>query len=127
MRSFGWAALGQLTESMYSSYEEKIQEDQKRLHAATQNSTIEVKSDNARSAEIKTAPPQRLLDKLLNELNMINPNDAGRIGTMIQKIELLEAVGEKAAMAAAIRDKLGPKAFKKHKRKDYLESLIQDS
>ena len=48
----------------------------------------------------------------------------GRIGTVIQKIDTLETDAEKGEIAKAIRDKIGPKAFKKHKRKEYLIDLI---
>lgn len=66
-------------------------------------------------------------EKLLEELKLIKPTDMGRIGTIIQGIEGLESVDDKAAVAVAIRDKIGPKALKKHKRRDYLESLISGS
>jgi len=82
---------------------------------------------NTTSAKTKAAPDQSPLEKLLHELALINANDAGRIGTVIQKIEQLEAIEDRATLAAAIRDKLGPKIFKKHKRKDFLESMIQKS
>lgn len=68
-----------------------------------------------------------LLETLLKELNLVKPNDMGRIGTIIQKIKSLETDAEKGQVAAAIRDKIGSKAFKKHKRKEYLLGLIEKS
>ncbi|OIP91924.1 MAG: type III-A CRISPR-associated RAMP protein Csm5 [Syntrophaceae bacterium CG2_30_58_14] len=70
------------------------------------------------------APEQSALVKLLDELRIIAGTDAGRIGTVIQKIEKLESHADRAAAATAVRDKIGPKAFKKHKRKEYIEGLI---
>jgi CRISPR-associated protein Csm5 len=64
------------------------------------------------------------LEKLIKELELIKANDMGRIGTVIQKIDTLETDAEKGKIAKAIRDKIGPKAFKKHKRKEYLLDLI---
>jgi CRISPR-associated protein Csm5 len=124
LQPFGWAALGELTEEMFNFYEKSIQENKQRLQAAIKKNP-EGTSEIVKPAETKTMVIQSPLEKLLSELKMINANDAGRIGTMIQKIEQLEAVEDKAAMAAAIRDKLGSKTFKKHKRKDYLESLMR--
>ena len=48
----------------------------------------------------------------------------GRIGTVIQKIKLLETEADEAELAKAIRDKISPRAFKKHKQKDFLMELI---
>jgi CRISPR type III-B/RAMP module RAMP protein Cmr6 len=63
-------------------------------------------------------------ERLLKELELIKPSDMGRLGTIIQKIETLPTSEDKGRIAAAIREKLGPKIFKGHKRKDYLLSLI---
>ncbi|HDZ26783.1 MAG TPA: type III-A CRISPR-associated RAMP protein Csm5, partial [Candidatus Aminicenantes bacterium] len=63
------------------------------------------------------------LEKLIRELDIVKPNDMGRIGTIIQKIDALETDAEKTSIAEAIRNKIGPKAFKKHKRKEYLLEL----
>jgi hypothetical protein len=68
---------------------------------------------------------QSPVEKLLKELETIKATDAGRIGTVIQKMEELETIGEKAQIAVAIRNKVSSKAFKKHKKKDYLLQLIQ--
>lgn len=70
------------------------------------------------------APEQTALEKLLDELRMIAATDAGRIGTVIQKIERLESNTDRAVAATAVRDKIGLKAFKKHKRREYIEGLI---
>ena len=68
---------------------------------------------------------QSPLKKLLNELNLIKSTDMGRIGTIIQKIDILETDAERGKLARAIKDKVGKKAFKKHKRKAYLLELIE--
>jgi len=65
------------------------------------------------------------LEKMLKELDIVKASDMGRIGTIIQKIDTLETDVEKGTVAKAIRDKIGPKAFKKHKRKEYLLELIE--
>lgn len=49
----------------------------------------------------------------------------GRIGTIIQRIENLAGDADKAVIAKAVRDKIGPKSFKKHSKREYLESLIR--
>jgi len=64
------------------------------------------------------------LEKLIDELGLIKANDMGRIGTIIQKIDTLETDAEKKEIAKAIRDKIGAKAFKKHKQKEYMLELI---
>ncbi len=50
----------------------------------------------------------------------------GRIGTVIQQIDSLETHQDKAIVAEAVKEKIGPKAFKKHKQKEYLTKLIQE-
>jgi CRISPR-associated protein Cmr6 len=70
----------------------------------------------------ETQPDAKVLglspvEKLKKELAMIKPDDAGRIGTMLQKIAALETAAEKAQMARAVREHLGEKRFNKHKRK----------
>jgi hypothetical protein len=65
------------------------------------------------------------VEKILGELELIKSHDMGRIGTIIQKIDQLDTDAEKGRIAAAIKDKIGPKAFKKHKRKEYLSELIE--
>jgi CRISPR-associated protein Cmr6 len=64
------------------------------------------------------------LEKLIKELDLIKANDMGRIGTVIQKIDTLDTDAEKGKIAKAIRDKIGAKAFKKHKQKEYILDLI---
>jgi len=127
LQPFGWIALGALTEEMFQAYEKISEEHKWQIQPAIGNNPSEDLSGNTTSAKTKAAPDQSPLEKLLHELALINANDAGRIGTVIQKIEQLEAIEDRATLAAAIRDKLGPKIFKKHKRKDFLESMIQKS
>jgi CRISPR type III-A-associated RAMP protein Csm5 len=76
-----------------------------------------------KSPEVKISP----LEKLLNHLKLIKSNDMGRIGTVIQKIDALETDQEKGEIAKAIKNKIGPKAFKKHKRRDYLLQLMNNA
>jgi CRISPR-associated protein Cmr6 len=64
------------------------------------------------------------LEKLIKELELVKANDMGRIGTIIQKIDTLETDAEKGEIAKAIRDKIGAKALKKHKQKEYMLELI---
>lgn len=68
--------------------------------------------------------PKSPLDKLLTELQSIKATDMGRLGTIIQKIKSLDTEEDKKRLAMAIRDKLGEKAFKKHKQREYLQGLI---
>jgi len=78
---------------------------------------------NLRPVIQEKSPSKRLIE----ELALIKPTDMGRIGTIIQKIEGLESDDDKIAVARAVRDKIGSKAYKKHKRRNYLESLISGS
>ncbi len=48
----------------------------------------------------------------------------GRIGTIVQKIDTLETDAEKGALAKAVQDKIGMRAFKKHKKMEYMTELI---
>jgi len=64
------------------------------------------------------------MEKLLKESSLIKSNDMGRIGTVIQKIDTLKTDAEKGELAATIKEKIGPKTFKKHKQKEYLLELI---
>ena len=43
---------------------------------------------------------------------------------VVQQIDTLQTDAEKGRIALAIKVKIGPKAFKKNKRKDYLLQLI---
>lgn len=63
-------------------------------------------------------------ERLTEELSRIRSNDMGRIGTIIQKIDSLETDAEKKAIAMAIQEKVGPRAFKKLKKMGYLLELI---
>jgi len=65
------------------------------------------------------------VEKLKKELAMIKPDDAGRIGTILQKIASLETPLERAQMARAVKDHLGDKRFRKHKRIEDLLSWME--
>jgi len=98
--------------------------------APANEADLDADEDDAPSATAPTpsapripAPVKTAAEKVLEELALIKTDDMGRIGTIIQRIETLPEATDKAAVAAAIRDKLG-KGYKKHKRKDYLEALI---
>jgi len=120
---FGWALMAELGEPEARAYEE--QEAAWRQHQEqqiTQARAAEAhKPKPVAVAPIKTDP----VDKLKEELKLIKPDDAGRLGTIIQKIETLETPQQKAALARAIKEHLEPKRFKKHKRRDYLLKLIE--
>jgi len=84
------------------------------------------------ASELHGAEPQEVaeaiqtpLEKLLKEMELIKATDMGRIGTVIQKIDTLETDEDKGKVAKAIRDKIGKKTFKKHKKRDYLIELIE--
>lgn len=92
--------------------------------------SVSAKTEIAEKVSDKADKPvkeiaESAVEKILRELDVIKPNDMGRIGTIIQKFDQLDTFAEKGRVATAIRDKIGPKAFKKHKRKDYLSELIE--
>ncbi|MDD3582063.1 MAG: type III-A CRISPR-associated RAMP protein Csm5 [Desulfobacca sp.] len=123
LRPFGWALMAELSEAQVLAYEE--QETAWRQHREQQitptRATKAQKPEPVPVEPIKTDP----VEKLKEELKLIKPEDAGRLGTIIQKIETLETPPQKAALARAIQEHLGSKRFKKHKRRDYLLKLIE--
>jgi len=123
LRPFGWALMAELSEPEARAYEEQEAAwRQHQEHQIAQARAAEAhKPKPVAVAPIKTDP----VDKLKEELKLIKPDDAGRLGTIIQKIETLETPQQKAALARAIKEHLGPKRFKKHKRRDYLLKLIE--
>ncbi|MFY9113125.1 MAG: type III-A CRISPR-associated RAMP protein Csm5 [Desulfomonilia bacterium] len=74
---------------------------------------------------VGTAPQKSPVENILDELAHIKPHEMGRIGTVIQMAEKLPDVRDRAAVAAAIREKIGPKVFKKHKRRELLEEWLK--
>ena len=77
------------------------------------------------SQPVKVSQPEKSeVEKLLDELTRVKADDMGRLGTVIQKIAKLQEGNDRSTIAKAIREKLGPKAYKKHKRRDYLDELI---
>lgn len=118
---FGWAAIIEASPELLMEAE-KIESHPAAETPITpdkQEAEVLVHEEKPPLIEKKTAA-----EVLIEELALIKPNDMGRIGTIIQKIETLEVDDDKAAVAHAIRDKISPKAFRKHKRREYLESLI---
>ena len=101
----------------------EAKDDQVHPGVAVEEGRIEKK---APTKKVKPVTPTTIspLEELIKELDLVKANDMGRIGTVIQKIDALETDAEKGAIAKAIRDKIGAKAFKKHKRKEYLLELI---
>ncbi len=81
-------------------------------------------SDDAHKPVKRTSDTPSPLEKLLKQLDLIKSIDMGRIGTVISMIETLENNSDKAVIAKAIRNKISPKAFKKHKQKEYLLKLM---
>jgi CRISPR-associated protein Csm5 len=123
LASFGWTALMQANDASIA----KLRELHEREPEREDNVEIKDMQAEARLNDVDERPvieETSPAEKLLEELKLIKPTDMGRIGTIIQGIEGLESVNDKAAVAVAIRDKIGPKAYRKHKRRDYLESLI---
>ncbi len=95
---------------------------------STKDEAIETDHEERKTPAEKAKPVAPIalspLENLTKELDLVKASDMGRIGTIIQKIEPLETDAEKGAIAKAIRDKIGLKAFKKHKQKEYLLELI---
>jgi CRISPR-associated protein Csm5 len=129
---FGWCSLIPLPEEdalrmkTDSFLEMKSREEKLKELKLETISAVNLELDQAKpKASLSKQPLKSPVEKLLDELELINSTDAGRIGTVMQKMENLQTLQEKAEIAAAIRDKLGLKAFKKHKRKAYLLELIE--
>lgn len=89
------------------------------------NATPTTGSLDPQAQKETASPPISKLNKLLDELQLIGSTDMGRLGTIIQRLDELDTKEEKAALSEAIRNKLGPKGFKKHKRRDELLSFIE--
>jgi len=135
---FGWAVMAQMNpELSRKSQEEKAFLEDNRQKQQILFQRHEKREEGQFIAELGTGAqlPQSKgrvhqlsetsLEKLIKELDLVKANDMGRIGTVIQKIDTLETDAEKGAIAKAIRYKIGAKAFKKHKRKEYLVELIK--
>ncbi|HOD70751.1 MAG: RAMP superfamily protein [Deltaproteobacteria bacterium ADurb.BinA179] len=112
MHPFGWLTVvpGPAPETAYAPEEEE---------------PLEVSAPTA--APKPPVPEKTAAEKLLDELALIKPDDKGRLGTIIQNIETLPDAQDKAAIARAIRDKLGTKGYKKFKRRDYLDGLLANA
>ena len=66
------------------------------------------------------------LEKILDELKLIKPTDAGFMAPIVQKMENLERNEDKVAAATAFKEKLGKGLFKKSKFKSRIEALIRN-
>lgn len=113
--AFDWLGFGAKTAVGYGQMETA-----RRIQVPGQKATGDQTQPEPKATPISMSPVQ----KLLNELDLIKGTDMGRLGTIIQKIEALETQEDKKRIALAIRDKIGQKSFNKHKRKEYLQSLI---
>ena len=129
---FGWVGFGEIGPAV----EEKLEQEEgaflagRRKNASAAPIANETTDEGGKTVEPKTPPEievKSAVEKLMDELKLINVTDMGRLGTVIQKIETLETDGEKAQIARAIRDKIGVKKFKKHKKRAYLQGLIGSS
>jgi len=121
---FGWLQLAEMTAETEQQFEqvEKDWQTKFEFQVKALNEKVDVNTEfSATKPSLTEISP---LEKMLEELKLVKPADAGRLGTVIQKIETLKTDQEKAEIAKAIREKIGEKAFKKHKRNDYLAGLI---
>jgi hypothetical protein len=90
--------------------------------------SLPVRFSTTRSFQNTRVPPSAAFSAWKNfsdDLKIVSGTDMGRIGTIIQRIENLAGDADKAVIAKAVRDKIGPKSFKKHSKREYLESLIR--
>jgi len=86
-----------------------------------------IKKDSDISTEVRKVVAQDSpspFEKLLKELSLTKSIDAGKHSQIIQKIELLPNDVEKGNLAKAIQEKMSPKQFKGHPKKQYLLDLI---
>ena len=106
----------------------KIKRPKRALDSGTRGDISDEAIESSQSEDENAAKGSAVVlsptEKLLDALSLIRPTDMGRLGTIIQRIETLETDAEKALIAQAIRDRIGSKAFRKHKRKEYLLGLI---
>lgn len=124
LQPFGWTALLERAADRQSEFDQKEAEWKER-QAAAQRDKAPLTSPPPEQAKPKPAPPESPREKLIKQLDLIDITDMGRLGTVIQNIETkLESDADKAAVAKAIKEKLGKKKFKKHKRKDDLQNWI---
>lgn len=118
-------SIGDISAALKKTLESLSQTQQKVTEAGESMPPTESTQEGRAAPPLTTPEPELTqLEKLMKALELIRSTDMGRLGTIIQKIDELETPDDKAAIARAIKDKLSPKAFKKHKRRDYLMSLI---
>lgn len=125
LQPFGWAALLERSADHQAEFDQK-EAEWKEKQAASQPDKALPTTPPPEQAKSKPAPPppEDPREKLIKQLDLIDITDMGRLGTVIQDIETkLETDADKAAVAKAIKEKLGKK-FKKHKRKDDLQNWI---
>ncbi|MBU0698717.1 MAG: type III-A CRISPR-associated RAMP protein Csm5 [Proteobacteria bacterium] len=137
LHPFGWAEMGKVNAFLAKEFKEKKKGWEDRIKQSLKFIPEETIFRAAIKKEIKkgatltkekepvvkvTVSP---IEMMIRELDLVKANDMGRIGTIIQKIDTLETDEDKGKVAIAIRDKIGAKAFKKHKKRDYLGELIK--
>jgi len=136
---FGWAVIAQINPDLSRRFQEEekafLEDNRQKQQVLFQRQAKREEGQFAAELGADAQLPQSkgrvhqlsetALEKLIKELDLVKANDMGRIGTIIQKIDTLETDAEKGTIAKAIRDKIGAKAFKKHKRKEYLMKLIK--
>ncbi len=123
LKPFGWVELSELSDDHTEKFKSLEQAWKDKAESEIRNQ-VQGKAENVK----KQAVAQRhlsALEKILKELEVINFGDMGPIGTIVQKIESLETDADKADLAKAIKDKMTPKQFKDHKKKAYLQGLIE--
>ena len=75
--------------------------------------------------QVPSAIEDEAFQKILRDVNLLTAKDKGKVGAIIEKLARLTTDRDKAAAARAIQERLGPKAFKDLKKRDFLLDLIR--
>jgi hypothetical protein len=122
---FGWVNL-QKGDVSLAEDREKVERTWQQHHAGTMMESAS-HTDSAQTMRVdrEEVKPPILEEILLRELEGFKAVDAGPIGSIIQRIGDIDTPEGRALVAKAVREKLGKKKFKKHKRKSQLLDWIE--
>lgn len=130
LKPFGWVAIGNLTKELEEIYERANDKNkQPRVTTPINASSEPAAAERAAKEDHRVAPRPDItktpLEKVLEEMKLIKPTDAGRMGPLIQRMKSLESGADRREAAMTFKEKLGKDLFKKSKFKGEIEKLLE--
>lgn len=127
LRPFGWAHLDGLTPDLLKQFQEAEEQwqDKKAVQKSLDLTAPDIQETEppAKAAREPVVIELSPLQNILKEISLIKQDDKGQLAPIIDKIQYLETDEEKAEAAQAVKDKMSKKAYKKFKKKDYINEL----